>query len=600
MTERRSLRAHRPFAVNALVVAACAAGSLFGVQACGSSDGGEGGGAGIPSGGGMGSAGTPGGGAGGGVPQAGNAGTPTSAGSTGDAGSNPGAGAGGAAGAAGGGNAGTGGTPPAETDDVLERNKRASRDAHFMQPAMTKAAVAMTAADATFAATVDGAMWASPLYIANGPGGKGAFIAVTASNNVYAINETTGAKLWTRSIGMAPGNTGAGCGPNTPIGILSTPVIDGATRTLYVAGAIGTNNEISRHEVHAIDIETGMEKAGWPIDVTGTKSGNVTFDTKSGNQRSALSLVGGKLYVAYGGHVGDCGPYHGWVMAFDTANPTMKGAWTTLGRGEAIWAAGGMASDGNSIFAVTGNRTPFGSNADDRSTTDSEAVIRLTGLAQVTRNDQNIFFPTTWKQMDRDDADFGSSNPVYLTVPGATPSNLLAALAKDGKLYLLNAANLGGMGGSASVVNLAVANGSMSIKTSPAAYKSAEGTHIVFSTDSGAQCPGGGGGKSIVSVLITAGSPPTAKVDWCAPLGGEVVAPIATTTDGNANPVVWYLNSGKLTAVDGDTGMNLYTSTNTCSGARKWSSPIAAKGRIIAGADGKLCSWSVKQAGIAN
>ena len=75
---------------------------------------------------------------------------------------------------------------------------------------------------------------------------------------------------------------------------------------------------------------------------------------------------------------------------------------------------------------------------------------------------------------------------------------------------------------------------------------------------------------------------------------GMAPAGAATTTDGTANPVVWYLNSGKLTAVDGDTGMNLYTSTNTCAGSRKWSSPIATKGRIIAGADGKLCSWSVK------
>ena len=596
MTQRRLLRS---LGINqALLLTVCAAGSLLGVQACGSSDGGDDGGGAtagsVPSGG-KGNAGsTPGGGS---APVAGGAGASggsAPAGGTGNAGAPPAGG--GAAGASGGSTAGTGGTAPAgNEDDVLERNHHASRDAHFMQPKFTKAAVATTAADTAFAATVEGNVWASPLYASNGPGGKGAFIAVTTSNNVYAIDETTGAKLWTKSIGTAAGKTGAGCGNIAPLGIISTPVIDGATRTLYVAGAIGNNDGIQRHEVHALDLETGMEKTGWPIDVSGTKSGNTTFDTKSANQRSALSLVNGKLYVAYGGHVGDCGPYHGWVMAFDTANPTTKGAWTTLGQGEAIWAAGGLASDGTSIFAVTGNHTPFGNYAPDRTTTDSEAVVRLTGLAQVTRNEQNMFFPTGWKDMDSKDADFGSSNPMYITVPGSTPSNLVAALAKDGKFYLLNAANLGGMGGSVSVVNLAVASGAMSIKTSPASFKSAKGTHVVLSTDDGAQCPGGGGGgKAIVSVLITAGSPPTAKVEWCAPLGGETVAPIATTTDGSANPIVWYLNNGKLTAVDGDTGMNLYTSANTCGGTRKWSSPIATKGRIVAAADGKLCSWSVK------
>ena len=56
------------------------------------------------------------------------------------------------------------------------------------------------------------------------------------------------------------------------------------------------------------------------------------------NQRSALSLVGGTLYVAYGGHIGDCGNYHGWVMGIDTGIRPMRGGWATAGQGEGIWA----------------------------------------------------------------------------------------------------------------------------------------------------------------------------------------------------------------------------------------------------------------------
>ena len=72
--------------------------------------------------------------------------------------------------------------------------------------------------------------------------------------------------------------------------------------------------------------------SGWPIDVSNATSGSIIFDTVHQNQRSALSLVGNTLYVAYGGHIGDCGDYHGWVMGIDTQDPTMRGGWATAGR----------------------------------------------------------------------------------------------------------------------------------------------------------------------------------------------------------------------------------------------------------------------------
>jgi hypothetical protein len=479
--------------------------------------------------------------------------------------------------------------PTSEGDDVLERNHHASRDGHFMQPKLTKTAVPTFTADTTFAAKFTGNMWASPLYIADGPGHKGTFFAVTTSNDVLAIDETTGANLWTKNIGSAPQQSGAGCGSISPVGMLSTPVIDATKRVIYVAGGVGTAS-IQRHEIHAINIDTGMEVTGWPIDLTGTKSGDVTFNTPAQNQRSALSLVNGTLYVAYGGHVGDCNVYHGWVIGVNTADPTQRGAWMTLDQGSAIWAAGGMASDGTSVFAVTGNHTPNRTHAADRSTTDSEQVVRITGMGVLDRKDANLFFPTTWKGMDDDDADFGSSNPVYFNMPGSTPPNYVGAVAKDGKLYLLNATNLGGMGGS--VATITVADGTMAVKTAPTVYRTAEGTHITFSTDSNAACTGNG--ARIVSVLLKAGSPPTGTVDWCATQSGEVTAPISTTTDGSSNAVVWYMSNNKLTAVDGDTGMNLYTSADSCTGTHRWSSPIAVKGRIVVGGDKNLCSWSAK------
>jgi len=493
---------------------------------------------------------------------------------------------------------GSGGAPPVnQSDNVLERNNNASRDGLFVQAKFTKAAIPTISADATFntGAKFTGNMWASPLYL--GPAsasGKGLFFAVTTGNDVIAIDEASGTTVWTKSIGTPATANGVSCGNIHPLGILSTPVIDAATRTIYVAGAVGNTTTIQKHVIMAYNADDGTEKAGWPVDTTGLTSGSVTFTAPPQNQRSALSLVGGKLYVGYGGHIGDCGAYHGWIVAVDTTDPTKKAGWATLGQGEAIWAAGGFASDGTSIFPVTGNHTGS-SGGDARSTADSEQVVRLTGMATLTRNDQNLYFPSTWKTMDTADADLGGSNSVLLSVAGATPSNLIAAVAKDGNMYLLNPTNLGGMAGHVLTFKVS-SGGAMAVKTSPTAYKTAKGTHYVFSTDSGAVCPGGAGGKSIVSVLLKAGTDgkPTATSEWCAPLTGAVTAPISTTTDGTANATVWYVDNGKLTAVDGDDGTKLFASTDTCSGVRQWTSPIATKGRVVVGGDTHLCSWSIK------
>jgi len=494
---------------------------------------------------------------------------------------------------------GSGGAPPVNTsDNVLQRNNNASRDGLFVQPKFTVDAVKTMAADATFntGAKFTGNMWASPLYLAPASaGGKGLFFAVTTGNDVIAIDEASGATVWTKSIGTPAQANGVSCGNIHPLGILSTPVIDEKSRTIYVAGAVGNASTIQKHVIMAYNADDGSEKAGWPVDTTGITSGSVTFTAPPQNQRSALSLVGGKLYVGYGGHIGDCGAYHGWIVAVDTADPTKKAGWATLGQGEAIWAAGGFASDGTNIFPVTGNHTG-NTGGDKRETSDSEAVVKVTGMATTsTMDNKNIYYPSTWKTMDSADADLGGSNSVLLSITGATLSSYIAAVAKDGNMYLVNPTNLGGPDGHVLTFKVS-SGGAMAVKTSPTAFKTAKGTHYVFSTDAGAVCPGGGGGKSIVSVLLTAGADgkPAAKSEWCAPLTGAVTAPVTTTTDGSGNPLVWYVNSGKLTAVGGEDGMTVYTSSDTCSGVRQWTSPIATKGRIVVGGDTHLCSWSVK------
>ena len=526
---------------------------------------------------------------------------PGTGGTSGGPGGSAGRGSGGTTGSGGSGMTASGGTMGSagsngNTGSVLERNNHPSRDGLFLQPSITKAA-AMAAAktkDAAFAASFTGSMWASPLYAANGPSSKGVFIAVTTGNDVFALDETDGHVVWMKNIGSSPSANQSGnptCGNIHPLGILSTPVIDATNRKVYVAGAIGTTS-IMTHEIHALSLDDGTDAktGGWPVNVSALSAGSLTFMAANSyqNQRGALSLVNGILYVTYGGHVGDCGAYHGWVVAADTTASTVAtGAWATGGQGEAIWAAGGTASDGNGVVVLTGNNTARVSTH-----ADSEELIRITGLAKVDKSDTNVFYPTSWMSMDGSDYDLGSTNPLYVEVPGAKPSTYFIAISKDGHFNMVDSTKFGGMGGE--VVDFPVASSGMSIHNVPATYTTAAGTYVTFGTDSGAKCPTGmPSGKVIMSVLIPAGSPPVPQVAWCTALGTPVTSPIVTTSDGKSDAIVWFINSGKLTGVDGDTGAAVYTSSDTCSNVRQWTSPIAVNGRIITGADSKLCSWTV-------
>jgi hypothetical protein len=486
----------------------------------------------------------------------------------------------------------TAAAPPSAS--VLERNNHPSRDGHFIQPKLTKAAAATMALDTGFQALFGGFIYGSPLYLENGPAGRGVFLAATSGNYVYAFDETTGAVVWMHSIGSAPAATGVPCGKISPIGIISTPVIDAASRTIYVAGAIGTD-VIERHEVHALSVDDGTERAGWPVDVTNLGApplpgdAPITFTSPAQNQRSALSLVHGILYVAYGGHIGDCGPYHGWVVAIDTKDPTRKAGWASGGQGEGIWAAGGMPSDGDGVFAATGNATSGTLNH-----LDSEEIVHITGLGVLDRTTtKSYFYPASWWTMDRGDADFASNNPIFLPVPGATPPNYIMALSKDGHMYLLDSANLGGMGGA--VVDFPVATG-LSIWTAPTAYTAGGTVYVAFAILANGSCPGGTVATSVVmSVAIPAGGPPQPAIRWCVPMAGteRTQAPISTTTDGKKDAMVWFMSDTVLNAVDGETGALIYGGgTDTCIGVRQWTSPIAVKGRIVVVADNHLCSWS--------
>jgi hypothetical protein len=482
-------------------------------------------------------------------------------------------------------------TPPVA---VLEHHAGPRRQGLYLEPTLTRAVAATMQLDPSFAGIVKGNVYAQPLYVADGPGGRGTFFVATEDDEVDAIDEATGATVWTRSLGPPAPRTGAGCGNVTPLGVTGTPVIDATSRTLYVS-AVNGSTRIDTHRVHALSIDDGSEQPGWPFDVSTVSFQGLAFDPVPQNQRGALTIADGVLYVPFGGHAGDCGPYHGWVVAIPLDAPSAATAWATDARGGGIWSPGGLATDGTFVFAATGNT--FGVDT----WRGGEAIVRLQKGAVFSGTAPDYFTPSNWKALDDRDVDIGGSGPVLFDVPGATPSTLVAALGKNGVVYLLDRTNLGGIGkgdGYRGEGLFSAHVASRQIINAAAVYTTPSGVHLVFHGyrgSVGTQCPAGQSGD-LVSLHITATSPPTAITDWCADSRGQGF-PIVTTTDGVAESLVWVAGaegSNRLHAWNGETGTLVFNGgadTDLMKGLRRFGTPVAVNGRIFVAADNRLYAF---------
>src|SRR5215813_137708 len=237
--------------------------------------------------------------------------------------------------------------------NVTQEHNHISRDGLYIDSAFTRTAAANLRRDLNFNGTISGSVYAQPLYVENAPGGPAMVIIATETNRAYALNAGTGNVIWQRSVG-APVTSGLPCGNINPLGITGTPVVDLVSRSLFfdamVAGAP------IRHLIFSLNVDTGATRSGWPVDVNAKARYNgLTFTSSVQNQRGALGLANGVVYVPYSGHLGDCGNYHGWVVGVPISNPSTVAAWATRARGGGIWGHGGVASDGTNMFLVTGN-----------------------------------------------------------------------------------------------------------------------------------------------------------------------------------------------------------------------------------------------------
>jgi len=475
----------------------------------------------------------------------------------------------------------------AVAQNVATYHGRADRSGNFVMPAFTWEGARGLRLDQSFAPRFPGHLYAQPLYW-HPPGDAAAMLIVASeSNTVTAIDAARGKALWSRSLGEPVPLSAFGCGNIDPLGITGTPAIDEASGTLYldamVADAAGP-----RHRVFALSLGDGAVLPGWPIDVAdAVHAAGEDFDPRVQNQRGALLIHGGTLHIPYGGFFGDCGHYHGWVVGVPLRDPQRVSVWRSRGRGGGIWAPGGIASDGQSLYVATGNT--LGAAA----WSDGEAVFRLAPDLRRSANTTDFFAAADWRALDSRDADLGGTNPLPLDLPSANGAqSVVLALGKDERAYVLNRADLGGIGGSLAADQVATTP----IRTAPAAYPAADGVYVAFE-GRGAHCPTGRGSGGVTVLRLRAGTPPALDTAWCGALSGAG-APIVTTTDGSADPIVWILGAegdNRLHGFRGDTGEALFTGPPLNAGLRHFQTLIAADGRLFVGADGRLYAFGLGQ-----
>jgi outer membrane protein assembly factor BamB len=503
----------------------------------------------------------------------------------------------------------------AQDYSVLTYHAHENRSGNFVVPKLTWDRAQSVHLDERFQTHISGKIYAQPFYW-HPPGAETAILLVaTQDNKVYALDAARGSEIWSRSLGTPIPLSTLDCGNIDPLGTTGTPVIDKSTQTVYLEAGIYDSSG-PHHRVFALALDDGAPLPGWPIDIAeALKSRHLKFDPKHQNERGALTILDETLYVPFGGHFGDCGEYHGWVVGISLRDPNTTLSWATRGRGGGIWAQAGISSDGTSLFVATGNTMGTATWGG------GEAVIRLAADLHESEALKDFFAPANWRDLDAQDADLGGTAPIPLDLPTESSSQaVILALGKDGRAYLLDRPDLGGIG-----TGLAVRTVSNDpIRTAPAAYPASDGVFVAFQGP-GSSCPwtqptgaqlwfdrylqnlsSPRVGRLIrkwlrtpeneLTVLkIRSGSPPTITTSWCGALRGAG-SPIVTTTDGHSNPVVWIVGAegdDQLHGFRGDTGQPLFNGgADIMRGLHHFQSLIATEDRLYVAADGEVYAFT--------
>ncbi|MEO8660253.1 MAG: discoidin domain-containing protein [Bryobacteraceae bacterium] len=336
---------------------------------------------------------------------------------------------------------------------ILTRYNDGGRSgANLNETVLTTANVNSNSFGRLFLLPVDDQVYAGLLYFPGLPmtgGTHNVLYAATMNNTVYAFDADslgTGAPLWQRNFnGTGRPTTNEDVGGSCAnyqdfrgnIGIVGTPVINPTTKTMYfVTRTVESGGTVQR--LRAIDITTGADRTGSPATIGATVAGNgeggstISFNSLTQNQRPALAFAKNTVYISWASFC-DTQPYHGWVMGYDSASLAQVGVYNTSANGglSGIWMAGAapMFDNAGNVYVSTGNGSWNGrANL-------GESLIKLQSR---TLKLMDFFTASNYNSLNGSDMDFGSGGPT--AVPG---TKYLVTGGKEGKLYLLDATNLG-------------------------------------------------------------------------------------------------------------------------------------------------------------
>ena len=468
---------------------------------------------------------------------------------------------------------------------------------------------------------VDDQVYAQPLVYGNlsiGAAVHDVVFIATVNNTVYAFDADKGNLYWKKNYtqsGMRPpaaADVNSGwCNPymdfTHAMGIVGTPVIDSASKTIYFLSR-STDGTVFEQDLHAVDITTGNEQPGSPVKIAasvpgtgdGSVNGVVSFDPRRNNQRQGLALVNGVVYISWASHC-DWNPYHGWLLGYNAKTLQQQIVYNVTPNGEAagLWESGmGIAADAQgNLYVVSGNgtvgkgtytestngTTPSLANPDPTDVTErGESAIKLTPSGS-TLKVSSYFTPTNFYNLDVNDLDYGVMGAFL--VPN---SNYYLTGCKDGNIYLLNKDNMGGYSATSNLVQQTIPL-TQSLHCQPAYYKGGNGAFIyIWSENDRLRAYPFDGSKMAANPATSSAAGPAG------PIGANLSVSSNGTTNGTG--ILWaaygtngdaggLVGAGILRAFDAnDITKELWNSgiasTDNVGNFAKFSSPTVVNGRV--------------------
>ncbi len=265
---------------------------------------------------------------------------------------------------------------------------------------------------------LDGDLYAQPLVVGD------RVIVATENDSLYSVRRADGTVEWKQHLGEPVSASDLPCGNVDPVGITSTPVVDLAAGRVYAVGM----QQPGKHTLWALDLATGKLLDSAPVDVPDS-------DPSVQNQRSALTLANGRVYVLFGGRYGDCGDFSGRITAVPV---TAAGIGTPTYFTLPTQGEGGLWTPPGASVAADGTLLVTSGNSESQGEFDyGNAVVRLSPDLKIL----DWFAPDDWAGLNAADVDLGTTGPVLL------PDSRVFQVGKGGVGYLLDTANLGHVGG---------------------------------------------------------------------------------------------------------------------------------------------------------